>query len=202
MLRKALKVIGIGLVGGLISIGGVVASVVYVIPEILAYEPEQKVSLSSVACPPGMIENMGSGQCSASEESVTKAAIALALIEDKISHKVDRDPVFIRKLANSVREDAQLSFKLFHLAAVMGDAESQFILGAMLSNGEGTNEDDHESLQWLYESAQRGYRKAQLRIAYMLSSGEFVEKNDLEAVHWLKRAEKNIKSTQLAKTGV
>ena len=84
----------------------------------------------------------------------------------------------------------------------MGDAESQFILGAMLSNGEGTNEDDHESLQWLYESAQRDFRKAQLRIAYMLSSGEFVEKNDLEAVHWLKRAEKNIKSTQLAKTGV
>lgn len=202
MLRKALKVIGIGLVGGLISIGGVVASVVYVIPEILAYEPEQKVSLSSVACQPGMIENMESGQCSASEESITKAAIALALIEEKTSHKVDRDPVFIRKLAHSVREDAQLSFKLFHLAAVMGDAESQFILGAMLSNGEGTNEDDHESLQWLYESAQKDFRKAQLRIAYMLSSGEFVEKNDLEAVHWLKRAEKNIKSTQLAKTGV
>ncbi|MDB9704328.1 hypothetical protein OAA86_09630 [Rhodospirillales bacterium] len=146
MLRKVLKVIGIGLVGGLISIGGVVVSVVYVIPEILAHEPEQKVVLSSVTCPPGMIENMGSGQCSASEESITKAAIALVLIEDKISHKVDRDPVFIRELANSVREDAQLSFKLFHLAAVMGDAESQYILGAMLSNGEGTNEDDHESL--------------------------------------------------------
>ena len=62
MLRKALKVIGIGLVGGVISVGGVVASVVYIIPEMLAHEPEQKVALSSVTCPPGMIENMGSGQ--------------------------------------------------------------------------------------------------------------------------------------------
>jgi len=84
----------------------------------------------------------------------------------------------------------------------MGDAESQFILGAMLSNGEGTNEDDHESLQWLYESAHRGYRKAQLRLAYMLSKGEFVAKNETEAVGWLKRAEENIKLTQLANTGI
>jgi hypothetical protein len=202
MLKKVLKVIGIGMVGGVIALGGLAASVVYVIPAIFLDQTEKKVALSSVPCPPGMIEDMVSGQCSASAESMTKVAVAIAQIEDAIEQKIDRDPAFLRGLAHDTREDGPLAFKLFHLAAVMGDAESQYILGAMLSNGEGTKEDDHESLQWLHEAAHNGFRKAQLRLAYMLSSGEFLMKNEAEAVKWLKRAEENKEPTQLANTGV
>ena len=201
MLRKAFKVIGIAVLGAVFALGALAVSVVYIIPGMLAHEPEQKIALNSISCPPGMVENMRTGRCTTSEESMTRVAVAFAQLEEKLSHRIDRDPVFVRKLAQSARQDAELSFKLFHLAAVMGDAESQYILGGMLSKGEGTEEDDHESLQWLYESAQRGFSKAQLRISYMLSAGEFIEKDEVEAINWLKRAEKSIPSAKPSYTG-
>ena len=61
----------------------------------------------------------------------------------------------------------------------------------MISNGEGTDENDLEALKWLHEAAHNNYRKAQLRLAYMLSKGGFVEKDEVEALRWLKRAEEN-----------
>ena len=201
MLRKSLNIIGIAVLGAVFALGALAVSVVYIIPGMLAHEPEHKIALHSISCPPGMIENMRTGRCSISDESMTRVAIAFAQLEEKLSHRIDRDPVFVRTLAQNARQDAELSFKLFHLAAVMGDAESQFILGAMLSNGEGTKEDDHESLQWLYESAQRGFSKAQLRISYMLSAGEFIEKDEVEAINWLKRAEKSVPSAKPTYTG-
>ena len=61
MLRKAFKVIGIAVLGAVFALGALAVSVVYIIPGMLAHEPEQKIALNSISCPPGMIENMGTG---------------------------------------------------------------------------------------------------------------------------------------------
>ena len=179
MLRKAFKVIGIAVLGAVFALGALAVSVVYIIPGMLAHEPEQKIALNSISCPPGMVENMRTGRCTTSEESMTRVAVAFAQLEEKLSHRIDRDPVFVRKLAQSARQDAELSFKLFHLAAVMGDAESQYILGGMLSKGEGTEEDDHESFQ-IYPDYVENIRKLR---TYIIDSGyEEVSKNKWNTV--------------------
>ena len=102
MLRKVLKVIGIGFIGLVIASGALAVSVVYIIPEMLAYESEQKITVNSISCPPGMIENIGTGQCGASNEIMVKVAIALAQIEDTLSHRIDHDPVFLRQMVQSI----------------------------------------------------------------------------------------------------
>ena len=202
MLRKALKVIGIGTIGGVITLGGLFVVVTEVMPRLDGFDQATKVSLSGIGCPAGMNEDMTNGKCGATSQTLTALIYAtdgvagLDLLEDK------PDPVNIRNLASQLDENPKASFKLFHIAALLGDAESQFIVGGMFSTGTGTEEDDLESLRWLHESAQSGYRKAQLRLAYMLSKGEFVAKNETDAAKWLKRAEENIKPTQPANTGV
>ena len=61
MLRKAFKVIGIAVLGAVFALGALAVSVVYIIPGMLAHEPEQKIALNSISCPPGMVENMRTG---------------------------------------------------------------------------------------------------------------------------------------------
>ena len=86
MLRKAFKVIGIAVLGAVFALGALAVSVVYIIPGMLAHEPEQKIALNSISCPPGMIENMGTGRCTTSEESMTRVTFQIAAL----SHPVGR----------------------------------------------------------------------------------------------------------------
>ena len=100
------------------------------------------------------------------------------------------DPVVFRRVANQANLSEAKKFQWLFAAALLGDPESQFLVGAMYSKGRGTKEDDRESLKWLKESAHNGYRKAQLRLAYMLSKGEYVRKDEQAAYLWMKRAKR------------
>lgn len=186
---KVWNYMGVTLRSALICAGGLLAICFSALPYLDGLRHPSKVSLSDIGCPSGMEENMLVGRCMISLQAAT--AIAYAAEDAGEANKLNQlSAIQIRGLAQSVTENSKKRFKLFHLAALMGDAESQFIVGGLFSKGDGVEEDDLEALRWLHESGINGYRKAQLRLAYMLATGEFVEKDDAQAVQWLGKAEK------------
>ena len=202
LIGKGWKYFGIGLAGAFVGVIGLIAVFVLVLP-LFAHNPSiQKVSLSGIGCPAGMNEDMSTGRCTMTPQTFTVLSYATEGLAGLDILKDKPEPSTIRGFAAKVDNDDQLAFKLYHIAAILGDGESQFILGSMYSNGKGTAEDDMESLRWLHESAHSGYRKAQLRLAYMLSAGEFIEKNDADAVLWLKKAKENRSDTAEKYAGI
>jgi hypothetical protein len=188
---KAWKYLGVGSIGAFVGIVGLIAVFELLLPLFANNPSTQKVSLSAIGCPAGMNEDMSNGRCTMTPQTFTVLSYATEGISGLDILKDKPEPSVVRDFASKVDNDDGLAFKLYHIAAILGDGESQFILGGMYSNGRGTEEDDMESLRWLHESAHSGYRKAQLRLAYMLSVGEFIAKNDVEAVSWLNKAKEN-----------
>ena len=188
---NAWKYIGVGLSGVVLGVVGLFVTVVIMLPHMVEAKKPTKVSLSDIGCPSGLREDLSASRCVITPENLTALAYATDGI-DGIDLLKDRpEPALIRVAAAKVENDDHLAFNLYRMAAVLGDAHSQFILGSLYSRGVGVAENDLESLRWLHEAAYNGYRKAQLRLAYMLSKGEFVEKNEVEALAWLKRARDN-----------
>lgn len=200
--RRVWKYLGVGVIGAVVGIGSLMTAVVLVLPLFASTLQPQDINLADIGCPAGMNEDMSVGRCAVTPQSFTVLSYATEGINGLDILKDKPEPSAIRDFASKVDDDDRLSFKLYRIAALLGDAESQFIVGGMYSNGKGTEEDDMESLRWLHESAHGGYRKAQVRLAYMLSKGEFVEKNDVEAVHWLKRTRKSGRSKLAKNTGI
>ncbi len=203
--RKVWKYLGIGFVGGAIGSAGLVVAVV---SSLAFLSPSQsssssRVVLSGLECPSAMIEDMTAGKCVMSDKA--KSAVSIQL--DKIKKAGDLNDLpsakYVRSLAEKTTDKPTLKFKLYRLAAFMGDAKSQYKVGAMLSNGTGCEEDDLESLRWLHESALNNYLDAQLRLSHMLSSGTFVKQDEKLAKEWLEKAEANSKGqVETAELGV
>ena len=187
------KLIFVSLVSAVGGAGMFLGFVTYVIPRLVVLVPEPNINLSDIGCPSGTYEDMSRSRCSLSTQS--KAALAYVLESSGvgISSEGTPNPVFLRKFATQISATEKGKFKLLHTAALLGDAESQFLVGAMYNNGKGTVEDNLEALKWLNESAHNGYPKAQLRLAYMLSAGEFVKKDEEAALVWMEKA-KNTKA--------
>ena len=195
--KSIFKFICVGLVSAVGGIGIFVGFLVYVLPSFAMLIPEPKVNLATIGCPSGTIEDMNLKRCTISTQS--KAALVYAMKNTGLNASLGEmpNPVALRKIANQASIPDEKKFKWLYAAALLGDPESQFLVGAMYSKGIGTNEDDFEALKWLNEAAHNGCRKAQLRLAYMLSKGEHVEKNETAAMEWMKKAKgiKKQKST-------
>lgn len=188
---KVWRYMGVGLGGAVLGVAGLLATVIFVMPSVIKPHQLSKVSLSDIGCPSGMNEDMAAGACVISPANFTALAYATEGVDGLDLLKHNPSPVDIRQAAHKIENDDQLAFNLYRMAAVLGDAHSQFIVGGLYSNGKGTEENDLEALRWLHESAHNGHRKAQLRLAYMLSKGEFVEKDDVQAILWLTRAKES-----------
>ncbi len=195
--KSIFKFICVGLLSAVGGIGIFVGFLVYVLPSFAMLIPEPKVNLATIGCPSGTIEDMNLKRCTISTQS--KAALVYAMKNTGLNASLGEmpNPVALRKIANQASIPDEKKFKWLYVAALLGDPESQFLVGAMYSKGKGTNEDDFEALKWLNESAHNGCRKAQLRLAYMLAKGEYVEKDETAAMEWMKKAKgiKKQKST-------
>ena len=203
MFKKSIfKFICVGLVSAVGGIGMFVGFLVYVLPSLAALVPEPKINLATIGCPAGTLEDMSRSRCTISTQS--KAALAYAMERAGLNTYSGEtpNPVVLRRMATQVSLPDESKFKWLYAAALLGDPESQFLVGAMHSNGEDTKENDLESLKWLNEAAHSGYRKAQLRLAYMLSKGEYVEKDEKAAMDWMKRAKKPKRIKKQKSTGV
>ena len=186
-LFKFLCVVLVGAVGG---VGMFVGVMVLVLPSLAQIVPEPRINLASIGCPKGTVEDMNLKRCVINQQSET--ALAYAMESAGLGNAAGGmlDPVVFRRVANQANISEAKKFQWLFAAALLGDPESQFLVGAMYSKGTGTKEDDREALKWLKESAQNGYRKAQLRLAYMLSKGEFVRKDEQAASLWMKKAKR------------
>ena len=189
MSKKPLfKFLCVGLVGAVGGIGMFVGVMVFVLPSLAQIVPEPRINLASIGCPRGTVEDMNLKRCVINQQSET--ALAYAMESAGLGNAAGGmpDPVVFRRVANQANISEAKKFQWLFAAALLGDPESQFLVGAMYSKGTGTKEDDREALKWLKESAQNGYRKAQRRLAYMLSKGEYVRKDEQAASLWMKKA--------------
>ena len=189
MSKKSLfKFFCVGLVGAVGGIGLFVGVMVFVLPSFAQIIPEPRINLASIGCPRGTVEDMNLKRCVINQQSET--ALAYAMESAGLGNAAGEmpDPLVFRRVANQANISEAKKFQWLFAAALLGDPESQFLVGAMYSKGTGTKEDDREALKWLKESAQNGYLKAQLRLAHMLSKGEYVRKDERAAEVWLKRA--------------
>ena len=191
MSKKPLfKFLCVGPVGAVGGIGFFVSFVVLVLPSLAQIIPEPRINLASIGCPRGTVEDMNLKQCVINQQSET--ALAYVMESAGLGNAAGGipDPLVFRRVANQTNISEAKKFQWLFAAALLGDPESQFLVGAMYSKGTGTKEDDREALKWLKESAQNGYRKAQLRLAYMLSKGEYVRKDEKAASLWMKEAKR------------
>jgi hypothetical protein len=186
--RKKWKYIGVGIVGGAIGSAGLLVAAIFIIALWPSSPATNGVILSDIGCPSGMLENIASGKCEMSDE--TEATVSAALRKLSKLGGSDHLPNVqqIKSMAKKVTSDETLTFKLYRLAAFLGDAESQYEVGGMLSKGKGTKGSDMESLRWLHEAAHNDHMEAQVRLAHMLASGTFVKKDERSASEWLRRA--------------
>jgi hypothetical protein len=196
------KFIFVSLISAVGGAGMFLGFVTYVIPHLVVLVPEPNINLADIGCPSGTYEDMNRSRCSISTQS--KAALAYVLEGSGvgISPEGTPNPVFLRKFATQIIATEKGKFKWLHTAALLGDAESQFLIGGMYSKGIGTNEDNLEALKWLKESAHNGYPKAQLRLAYMLSAGEFVKKDEKAALVWMEKVKNSKVITQQRIAGI
>ena len=73
-------------------------------------------------------------------------------------------------------------------AAEKGDAEAQFNLATMYTNGEGVTKDDAEAVRWFRRAAEQGHAAAQYNLGVSYANGEGVTKDDAEAIRWYRLA--------------
>lgn len=89
-----------------------------------------------------------------------------------------------------VTQDYEKAFALYLRAAELGDAEAQYISGAMYQVGQGTEQNIPKSFKLLYGAAQKGKSTvdSELLIAQAFLLGTAVPKNVAMAVDWYTKA--------------
>ena len=81
--------------------------------------------------------------------------------------------------------------------AEAGDAESQFNLGSMYSQGNEVKQDYFEAFKWWNKAAEQGYVGAQSNLGFMYDNGRGVKQNYYEAFKWYRKAaEQNFADAQ------
>jgi hypothetical protein len=93
-----------------------------------------------------------------------------------------------RAAAISLKEAA---FPGVRKMAEAGDDLAQYALGKMYSNGEGTDKNAREAVNWYLKSAAQGNPEAQCNMGYAYSQGKGLEADDKKAAEWYRRSADN-----------
>ena len=72
--------------------------------------------------------------------------------------------------------------------ALKGEAEAQFLLGAMYASARGVKQDFAEAVRLLRLAADQGHADAQASLGWMHAQGLGLDRNDKEAVKWYRAA--------------
>ena len=79
-------------------------------------------------------------------------------------------------------------FLLLQKAAARGDAEAQYNLGWMYSNGEGVPKNIAKTFEWFQKAAAQQHADAQYNLGLMYRDGEGVTKDTIKAIEWFQKA--------------
>ncbi len=80
------------------------------------------------------------------------------------------------------------TFETWLLLAIDGDAEAQFNLGLLYSEGKGVQIDYKQAAFWYGKGAEQGHTGAQYNLAHLYLDGHGVEKNLVKAAYWWRQA--------------
>lgn len=67
-----------------------------------------------------------------------------------------------------------------------GEADAQNKLCVMYNDGEGTQKNENQALQWCRLAANQGHAAAQHNLSIMYTNGQGIKKDDKEAFYWMK----------------
>ncbi len=84
--------------------------------------------------------------------------------------------------------DYATALRKFRPLAEQGDAEAQFNLGWMYTQGWGVPRDDTEAAKWWHKAAEQGNANAQGKLGFLYTQGRGVPRDDTEAVKWYRKA--------------
>ena len=78
--------------------------------------------------------------------------------------------------------------KWYRKAAEQGQANAQFCLGEIYSNGEGVELDTVEAVKWYRKAADQGFAAAQLNLGEMYAIGDGITEDSVIAYMWFNLA--------------
>lgn len=90
--------------------------------------------------------------------------------------------------ASSGRPNDVALMESLHRLAEEGDANAQFMLGALYFTGEGVPQDYEEALKWYRRSAEQGHASAQHDLGVTYYQGKFVTQDYVEAFKWFQKS--------------
>lgn len=85
-------------------------------------------------------------------------------------------------------QNRDLSFNDYLKLAEKGNAEAQFKLGVLYSNGREVQKDYGKAVEWYQKAANQNYAKAQYNLAICYEEGNGVPMNFVKAVEWYQKA--------------
>ena len=100
------------------------------------------------------------------------------------------DIALIMEFANDAENKKQHkeAFGYYKLAAEQGNADAQYKLGLLYSNGQGVEQDYVEVAGWYLKAAEQGYAYAQNNLDVCFYKGAGVRQSYIEAVQWYKKS--------------
>jgi TPR repeat protein len=87
-------------------------------------------------------------------------------------------------LAAAEQGDFVTALRLWRSLAEQGDADAQYNLGVMYSNGDGVPRDYAEAMKWHRKAADQGNGNAQFNLGFMYDLGRGMPQNYIEALKW------------------
>ena len=87
-------------------------------------------------------------------------------------------------LAAAEQGDYLTALRLWRSLAEQGDADAQYNLGVMYSNGDGVPRDYAEAMKWHRKAADQGNGNAQFNVGFMYDLGRGMPQSYTEAVKW------------------
>ena len=84
--------------------------------------------------------------------------------------------------------DFATALREFRPRADQGDAQAQYILGVMYTEGDGVPRDYSQAASWFKMAAEHGDSEAQFNLGFMYANGRGVPEDDAEAVRWYRLA--------------
>ena len=90
-----------------------------------------------------------------------------------------------------VEKDLAEAAKWYHLAAQLGHAHAQRILGWMYQYGQGIEQDAKKAIEWYEKAAENANSVAQNSLGWIYEHGQGVGKDRKKAFHWYQKSAEN-----------
>ena len=107
------------------------------------------------------------------------------LVEHSAPEKSPRSTNAILAALPNTTDDSLENLKK---AALSGDKEAQFNVGAMYYKGRGVEVDKVKAFEWCHKAAVQGHPEAQFSLGIMYDEGEGIEVNKAKAFEWCHKA--------------